>query len=85
MKKWLALWRLYNHAKQAVRQVAGTKALQLAAQSDPVLSFCPSCGQRPQDDRRKDETRALLYSIEPDAKRVDVDMVLSLAYWWLKR
>lgn len=85
------VWSVWNLTKgsiwpaalQCVRAVKERMELQRAAQVEPNISFCPFCGQRPQDDRRKDEARQLLVAMRPNERRRTIDAVLSLAYWVL--
>ena len=76
---------LYQTAKAAVQSTSANRVLNEAALSESEVSFCPRCGQRPQDDRRKEEARLLVYATHPNAKRADVDFSLSLAYWLRKK
>jgi hypothetical protein len=90
-KLWSLIWKLWSLRKEAlwpaallcVQRVKENSPLQAAAKTEATISFCPQCGQRPQDDRRKDEARQLLVALYPNEKRRTIDTVLSLAYWVL--
>ena len=73
--------RIWPAAVQCVKMIQESTPLQEAAKVETAISFCPYCGQRPQDDRRKDEARKLLVAMFPNEKRRTIDTVLSLAYW----
>ena len=75
---------LWREAVKVVKEISQHTALQSAAVVEPNISFCPMCGQRPQDDRRKDEARSRLVAKSPNERRSSIDAVLSLAHWAAK-
>lgn len=75
---------LWAAAKRAVDQVAGMRDLNEAAKREPMISFCPRCGQTPDGDRRLEEARELVMNSGIQAPRADVDFAI-LAHYWLRK
>jgi len=75
------VWRL---ADEAVLTVIKTRELQHASGIDPVLKFCPRCGQIPDGDRRMEEAREILAAVWRGKKRLrrsDQDFAIAWAYF----
>lgn len=86
----LRLWRLYRSpvweaAKRAVNHVESDNQMQLAAEREDMITYCPRCGQRPTDDRRMEEARQLamveLVTRGLTPRKSDLDYALAWHAW----
>ena len=97
MKNWKdylkVIWRLwkflyspqYRAAVQAVEAVARDKSIRNLGETEGVVSFCPRCGQRPQNDVRHDEAFEIAFGIlEPKQRTLRMHFALELALWLRK-
>ena len=78
------LWRL---ADKAVKTVAASRELQAAAAVEPVIAYCPRCGQCPDGDRRMEEARHIVHELLKGTQpnRAELDFALAWAYWKHKK
>lgn len=73
---------LWGAAERAVNRVAEYRLLQEAAVKEPMISFCPRCGQLPDGDRRMEEARTMVVAELGFAPpRSDLDFALAWHYW----
>jgi hypothetical protein len=74
---------VWNAARISVNNVMAHTMLNEVSKTDPLLRFCPRCGQIPQGDRRMQDAREQVFKIlgEIEVKLSDVDFAMMWHLW----
>lgn len=72
----------FKQAQLAVQMISENGKLRTLGEKEGQISFCPRCGQRPDQDVRHDEAFELAFGkLPPTARSKDLHFAVELARW----